>query len=114
EIAAAERGTAATRVIRHREREPLVLRRRPQGGLAAPRVADHGNPGRVDVRVGLQVIQNPAGTPCPGTNRGPGVRPQRHAPGSPATGQTPRTPLARCASSLVSGSTSLVRKTAVA
>ena len=53
------RGAAAAGLVRDRQGDALVERRRQQGRLAQARMADHGDPLRVQVLVVDQVIDGP-------------------------------------------------------
>src|SRR3974390_206758 len=72
EIAAGKRGTALPRIVDARQGKARVLRASPQAGLPAAGVPDHRDLRRVDVGIGLEVVQRPRARPGPGTESAPG------------------------------------------
>src|SRR5207244_6878981 len=79
EPAAAQRCAAAPGAIGADQREALVLCAGPEGRLSAARMADDGDVGAVDRRVGLQIIQHAARAPGPGADGSPGILSERAA-----------------------------------
>src|SRR5574341_1531016 len=76
--ARAARGSAAApRLVRDRQGNAFVERRRDQSGLAVARVANHGDASPVDITIRHQVIHRAMQTPRPGGDRAPVVLPLR-------------------------------------
>ena len=69
----AKADTTFARFIGNNGCKPVVLRTRPQGCFANARVANGNNPFGINTRLGLQVIQDSAHAPGPGTNGTPVV-----------------------------------------
>ncbi len=71
-----QRRSQLPRATRKNQRDPLILRARPQHRLAQPRMPHQGNPLRIHHRIGLQIIHNPAHSPRPRADRSPFLRPR--------------------------------------
>src|ERR1035437_7421120 len=71
ESAPRNRRPARAGAVRDHHGKSCVARPRPQRGLAHPRMAHHGNPAPVDVRIGFEIIHRAAQAPRPGAERTP-------------------------------------------
>src|SRR5439155_1188006 len=71
EAAARDGGAAFARVVGDHDGEALVLRARPQGGLAQARMAHDDHAACIDVLVGLEIIESAAAAPGPAADRAP-------------------------------------------
>ena len=66
-----QRRPAFARIVGNHEREPLVLRSRPERRFAQPRVAVHRDSPRIDVAGADQIVRDPAQAPRPRPDRVP-------------------------------------------
>src|SRR5205807_10594534 len=82
-------GAAAARLQRDGEGDALVEGGGDQGGLAVPRVADHGDALAVELRDGYQVIDRALHAPGPGGDGTPILRLGPREPGLPVDGADP-------------------------